>query len=410
MKNRYERPLYSKLLDRYKDTEQIKVLTGVRRCGKSTLLDLYREKLISDGVPKENIIHMRFDEFGVPLDMDASALQDSLTNAFAEATKGMVYVFLDEVQIIEGWEKVVRGLHARENTDIYITGSNAYLLSSDLATYIAGRYIEIKVFPLSFSEYIDFCHKTKRYDKEDKIDLFRRYMRYGGMPTLFALRNDDEQDIARELSAIYDSVIMGDVARRFSIRDYALLSKLVAYVFSTSGNLLSVQNLVNYLKSNGEKTTFQTIDNYLYALQQALILLRATQAGLQGKKLLRPLQKFYVVDTGLRNLSIRFALRDVGYQLESIVYVELLRRGFSVSVGSLNSSEIDFVASRNDETLYIQVCQNMGDDSVLERELVPLRNVHDGFPKVILTLDRLHIGVTSDGIKVKSLIEWLLEV
>ncbi len=235
-------------------------------------------------------------------------------------------------------------------------------------------------------------------------------MRYGGMPTLFALRNDDEQDIARELSAIYDSVVMGDVARRFSIRDYALLSKLVAYVFSTSGNLLSVQNLVNYLKSNGEKTTFQTIDNYLYALQQALILLRATQAGLQGKKLLRPLQKFYVVDTGLRNLSIRFALRDVGYQLESIVYVELLRRGFSVSVGSLNSSEIDFVASRNDETLYIQVCENMGDDSVLERELVPLRNVHDGFPKVILTLDRLHIGVTSDGIKVKSLIEWLLEV
>ena len=175
-------------------------------------------------------------------------------------------------------------------------------------------------------------------------------------------------------------------------------------------NLLSVQNLVNYLKSNGEKTTFQTIDNYLYALQQALILLRATQAGLQGKKLLRPLQKFYVVDTGLRNLSIRFALRDVGYQLESIVYVELLRRGFSVSVGSLNSSEIDFVASRNDETLYIQVCENMGDDSVLERELAPLRNVHDGFPKVILTLDRLHIGVTSDGIKVKSLIEWLLEV
>lgn len=410
MKNRYERPEYSILLDRYRDAEQLKVLTGVRRCGKSTLLELYRQKLLNEGVPEENVVYLRFDEFGMPLNMDAQAVQDILEKAFAGASPGMVYVFLDEIQVISDWEKIVRNLHTRADTDVYITGSNAYLLSSDLATYIVGRYIEIKVFPLSFKEYIDFCRQAGKHTEGDTFDLFRRYLRYGGMPTLFALRNDDEQDIARELSAIYDSVIMGDVARRFSIRDYALLGKLVRYVFSTSGNLVSVQNVVNYLKSGGEKTTFQTIENYLYALQQAFILSSAAQSGLQGKKILRPLQKYYVVDTGLRNLSIGFALRDIGYQLEGVVYIELLRRGFSVAVGSLRDSEIDFVASRNDEVLYIQVCESIGSDATLERELAPLRKVRDSFPKIILTTDRLHIGTTPDGIKVEYLPDWLLGV
>ena len=317
MKTRFERPRYQALLERYRDTEFIKVLKGIRRCGKSTLLDLFADGLRAQGVPERNLFRKRFDEFGLPLNLNAEDLQEEIAKALAMADGAQTfYVFLDEVQMVPGWERVVRGLHTRPGVDVYITGSNAYLLSSDLATLLSGRYVELDVYPLSFREYRSFCAQAGRAAL-GKEELLSEYLRYGGMPSLFALKDPLEEDIARELSGIYNTVILNDVAQRFQIRDYALLEKLVTYVFSTSGNLFSVKSIVNYLRSSGVKASYETIDGYLYALEQALILYGVMQDGLQGKELLRPQRKFYPVDTGLRNLAIGFAMRDVGFQLEN---------------------------------------------------------------------------------------------
>lgn len=406
---RFERPRYQALLERYRDTEFIKVLKGIRRCGKSTLLDLFATSLRAQGVPESNLFRKRFDEFGAPLNLSAENLQEEISQALAAADNTqMFYVFLDEVQMVPGWERVVRGLHTHPGVDAYITGSNAYLLSSDLATLLSGRYVELDIYPLSFKEYQSFCMQTGRASV-GKMELLSEYLRYGGMPSLFALKNPLEEDIARELSGIYNTVILNDVAQRFQIRDYALLEKLVTYVFSTSGNLFSVKSIVNYLRSAGVKASHETIDGYLYALEQALILYGVTQDGLQGKALLRPQKKFYPVDTGLRNLAIGFALRDVGFQLENAVFVELLRRGYRVSIGVVGTAEIDFVAQRRGERLYVQVCDALTAESTFERELSPLRAVQDAYPKYLITSDQLHIGTTEDGIQIVNVADWLLE-
>lgn len=409
MKTRFERPRYQALLERYRDTEFIKVLKGIRRCGKSTLLDLFADGLRAQGVPERNLFRKRFDEFGLPLNLNAEDLQEEIAKALAMADGAQTfYVFLDEVQMVPGWERVVRGLHTRPGVDVYITGSNAYLLSSDLATLLSGRYVELDVYPLSFREYRSFCAQAGRAAL-GKEELLSEYLRYGGMPSLFALKDPLEEDIARELSGIYNTVILNDVAQRFQIRDYALLEKLVTYVFSTSGNLFSVKSIVNYLRSSGVKASYETIDGYLYALEQALILYGVMQDGLQGKELLRPQRKFYPVDTGLRNLAIGFAMRDVGFQLENAVFVELLRRGYRVSVGVVGTAEVDFVARRRDERLYVQVSDALTAETTLERELSALRAVHDAYPKYLITTDRLHVGTTEDGIRIVNVADWLLE-
>ena len=405
MKTRFERPRYQALLERYRDTEFIKVLKGIRRCGKSTLLDLFADGLRAQGVSERNLFRKRFDEFGLPIDLNAEDLQQEISEALTLADSAQTfYVFLDEVQMVPGWERVVRGLHTRSGVDVYLTGSNAYLLSSELATLLAGRYVELDVYPLSFGEYLLFCAQSGRA-ASGRDELLSEYLRYGGMPSLFALKDPLEEDIARELSGIYNTVILNDVAQRFQIRDYALLEKLVTYVFSTSGNLFSVKSIVNYLRSSGVKASYETIDGYLYALEQALIL----HGVMQGKELLRPQRKFYPVDTGLRNLAIGFAMRDMGFQLENAVFVELLRRGYRVSVGVVGAAEVDFVARRRDERLYVQVSDALTAETTLERELSALRAVHDAYPKYLVTTDRLHVGTTEDGIRIVNVADWLLE-
>uniref|UniRef100_A0A7C9JE13 ATP-binding protein n=1 Tax=Muribaculaceae bacterium Z82 TaxID=2304548 RepID=A0A7C9JE13_9BACT len=402
------RPDYEKLLDRYTDTDFVKVLKGIRRCGKSALLDLHIARLAERGVPARNLIRRRFDEFDFALGVTAEELQADLAEALSRADERFTaYVFLDEIQMVPRWERIGRGLQTRPRTDVYITGSNAYLLSSDLATYLSGRYVELDVFPLSFREYLDFCEATDR-SSADVERRFAEYLRYGGMPSLFAFPDPAQDDIARELSGIYNTVVLNDVAKRFSIRDFSLLDRLVAYVFSTSGNLFSTRSIANYLKSSGSKASPDTVEGYLYALQQALIVHGVPQEGLQGKDILRPLRKFYPVDTGLRNLPSGFVVRDTGFQLENVVYVELLRRGFAVSVGSVTGKEVDFIARKGAEVLYVQVCESVADDAVLDRELAPLRALEDSFPKLLLIADRLRTGTTSDGIRIANLIDWLL--
>lgn len=401
------RPLYDKKLSARLGDPSIKVLTGVRRCGKSMLLKMLIDRIQQEGFPPENIFYRRFDEFGMPLHPDGEWLAGELRQALKAADAHLPFrVFLDEIQEVESWEKVVRQLHTRTNTDVFITGSNAYVLSSDLSTFLAGRYTEIDIFPLSFSEYVDFCAAHDR-PTEDIRALFNEYMTYGGMPGLFDCDRIDPQSVSEDLSTIFDAVILNDVARRASIRDLDLLNKVVRYVFSTSGSLFSTKRISDALTSAGRTTKPETIDNYLRALQNAFAVYACEQEGLCGKRVLRPLQKLYPCDTGFRNMTTRFSGQDIGYQLENIVYMELLRRGYEVSVGALPHAEIDFVAKRGNQRLYVQVTASLLDERVHEREMAPLRAIGDSFPKVILTLDGWRSGVTDSGIIVRDLIGWL---
>lgn len=402
------RPDYLQLIEPYIGTEQIKVLQGIRRCGKSSILELIRERLLADGVNPRNIFRKRFDEFGLPQRITAQDLTDELSAAFAAGDPDeMFYVFLDEIQEIEGWETVVRGLHTKDNVDVYITGSNARFLSSDLATLLAGRTITFRVFPLSFQEFRSFYAAYDPNLQRSDDDLFAEYLRFGGMPSLFSLRERSIDGITRELDSIYNTVILKDVAERLHIRDIALLNRLIAYVFSTSGNLFSTRKIVGALVSGGRKTSAETVESYLHALSEAFIVREVHQTGLQGKQLLNPLRKIYPVDTGLRNMSIGFASRDLGFQLENVVANELLRRGYDITVGTLPGGEVDFVASRLDDRVYVQVTETMIDESTYERELAPLRAIHDSFPKIVLTLDRYRTGTTEDGIRIVNIIDWL---
>ena len=403
-----ERPAYQRILDGLRDTEQVKVLQGVRRCGKSSILEAFKNRLIEEDVPTQNIFYRRFDEFGLPLEQSAENLVEQLQQAFDAAdTSSMFYVFLDEIQEVEGWERVVRRLHTRRGTDVYITGSNAHILSSDLATQLSGRQVSVMVYPLSFEEYLVFRHAHGLDESEDAA--FAEYLRFGGMPSLFALRDRTEESIYRELSSIMDTVVLNDVARRLRLRDVALLQRLISYLFSTSGNLFSTNKVVGALASAKRRTTYETIDGYIDALEKAYVVAEALQAGVQGKQLLAPMRKFYPVDTGLRNLPEHFSAENIGFKLECIVHNELVRRGWTVKVGALKAGEIDFVASKLDERLYVQVSQSVLDDTTRERELKPLRDVGDSFPKLVLTLDRVGTGISHDGIRIENVIDWLLK-
>ena len=404
---RINRPLYQRILDSLRETEPVKVLQGVRRCGKSTILAAFRDRLLADGVAPQNIFYRRFDEFGLPLEQSAENLMSDLQTAFKAANPTVtMYVFLDEIQEVEGWERVVRRLHARPGTDVYITGSNAHILSSDLATLLSGRQASVMVHPLSFEEYLAF---RKAFDMDGSEEAaFADYLRFGGMPSLFTLRDRSIESISRELSSIMDTVVLNDVARRLKLRDVALLQRLITYLFATAGNLFSTNKVVGALASARRKTSSETIDNYIDALEKAYVISETSQTGLQGKQLLAPQRKIYPVDQGLRNLVTHFSAEDTGFQLENVVHNELTRRGYTVEVGTLRVGEVDFVARRNDEVVYVQVCATMLDPATRERELKPLRAITDAFPRRVITLDRFGLGTTEDGIQVVNAIDWLL--
>lgn len=415
--NTVHRACYEQKLANYRDSRDIKVITGVRRCGKSTLLKLLVDQISTDIAAPDNIFYRKMDGFGVPLNPDAAWLESELLVALEAADSGKpLYVFIDEVQEVQGWEKVVRRLHTHPNVDTYITGSNAHVLSSDLATLLGGRYVEIPVQPLSFDEYLQFW---RAFDgaldgvasgavREGLDARFAAYLKYGGMPGQFELPERTEEYLTRFLESIRDTVILNDVAKRVQVGDMDLLTKLVRYVFSTSGCLFSTRGVVNALASAGRKTSAETVDNYLKALEDAYVLQGCEQVGVAGKQVLRPQRKFYPIDTGLRNLATGFAPKDFGAQLECVVFNELVRRGYQVSVGTLLKGEIDFVAARAGEKLYIQVTETMADPKTYERELAPFALVRDSFPKLVLTTDRMRLGVTEQGVRIENIIDWLL--
>lgn len=389
----------------HRNTPEIKVLTGVRRCGKSTLLEHYAQSLLDDGVPASNIFTRRFDSFDTPIGYSATDLHADLMQATQESRPGPFYVFLDEIQDVPGWEEVVRRLHSREDTDVYITGSNARLLSGELATHLTGRYITIPVYPLSFDEYQRHHRAQGTTDSTDQ--LFSKYMMFGGMPGLFVTGQPDQDKATEILTSIYESIVMKDVAGRYGIRDIATLEKLSRYLFSTSGNLFSVNKVANTLASAGANASYATVDNQISALERSFIVYSAQQERMRGKELLRPQRKFYPVDNGFRNLATGFNGSDRGAQLEGIVFMELQRRGYDVTIGSLPDGEIDFIAKRGNDKQYIQVTLNMTEEQTRERELAPLRRLGDAFPRTVLTLDWHSEGMTDEGIHITNVMDWL---
>lgn len=389
----------------HRNTPEIKVLTGVRRCGKSTLLEHYAQSLLDDGVPASNIFTRRFDSFDTPIGYSATDLHADLMQATQEARPGPFYVFLDEIQDVPGWEEVVRRLHSRDDTDVYTTGSNARLLSGELATHLTGRYITIPVYPLSFDEYQRHHRAQGTTDSTDQ--LFSEYMMFGGMPGLFVTGQPDQDKATEILTSIYESIVMKDVAGRYGIRDIATLEKLSRYLFSTSGNLFSVNKVANTLASAGANASYATVDNQISALERSFIVYSAQQERMRGKELLRPQRKFYPVDNGFRNLATGFNGSDRGAQLEGIVFMELQRRGYDVTIGSLPNGEIDFIAKRGNDKQYIQVTLNMTEEQTRERELAPLRRLGDAFPRTVLTLDWHSEGMTDEGIHITNVMDWL---
>lgn len=405
------RPYYEQAVMRYFETPLIKVLTGVRRCGKSSILKLVAREALRRGADERNVITLRMDEYGIQLRPTADWLSEAIDKQLKlSKTNQMVHLFLDEVQDIPGWERVIRQLQTRNDLDIYLTGSNAYMLSTELSTMLAGRYVEIPINPLSFGEYLNFKHQHG-IGIGTTNDSFAEYLRFGGMPGQFDFSERNHETMLAYLKGVFDSVLLNDVAKRTQVSDIDLLEKLVAYLFGTSGNLFSTKKIADTLTSKGRKTAHRTIDSYIDALKKALILREALQFGLKGKEILSPKRKFYAVDTGLRNYAAGFPTEDIGFQLENVVCNELIKRGHSVSVGTFNDGrEIDFVAQNGiGERHYFQVTQSLIDDEVYERELAPLRAARDSFPKTVLTLDGFRTGITKEGIRIIALTDWLLE-
>jgi predicted AAA+ superfamily ATPase len=399
MKNR---DLYLTQLVQFKDKPLIKVVTGIRRCGKSTLLSLFEEHLRSSGVRDDHIIRMNFEAFEFDEITTYVHLYNYINNRMTIPNQ-KYYIILDEVQQVESWEKAINSFLVDSDVDVYITGSNAYLLSSELSTLLSGRYVEIKMLPLSFKEYLDFTD----FEKGNNVDaIFKDYLEFGGLPTVVELK-DHPDTIAPFLSGIYNTVIMKDVVQRNHVRDAALLESVLKFIAANIGSIVSTKKISDYLTSSGRKTTSDTIDNYLKMLENAFIIYRANRYDLKGKLFLKTLEKFYMVDIGLRNQLTGLRNTDYGHVLENIIYLELLRRGYAVAIGKIGTLEVDFVATKSNIKIYYQVSASIIDDATRQRELKPLQSITDHYPKIILTMDNT-LYSDFEGIKIINILEFLL--
>lgn len=398
-----ERDLYLNQLIQFRDKPLIKVITGIRRCGKSTLLSLFEKHLIDSGVAEAQIIRMNFESFEFDEIENYKELHTYLKKQIKDK-KVRHYVLLDEIQLISSWERAINSFLIDANVDIYITGSNAYLLSSELSTLLAGRYVEIKMQPLSFKEFLAFMGNDKDMTLDEK---FNWYLKFGGLPTVVELM-DNPNTIAPFLEGIYNTVLIKDVIERNGIRDVALLESILKFIAANIGNIVSTKKISDYLTSSGRKTNSDTIDNYLRMLESAFIIYRANRYDLKGKMYLKTLEKYYIVDMGIRNRLIGLRNTDYGHVLENLVYLELLRRGYEVAIGKIGSLEVDFVATKIDEKSYYQVSATIFDENTKERELRPLQAIADNYPKYILTMDKT---IFNDyfGIKIKNIVDFLLE-
>ncbi|MBO5417112.1 MAG: ATP-binding protein [Clostridia bacterium] len=399
---------YLAQLTEWKDKNVIKVITGIRRCGKSTLMKLFQKELLSQGVEDSQIIAINFEDLAFEELSDYKKLYEYImTKINKEKT---TYLFLDEIQKIEHFEKAVDSFFVQDNIDIYITGSNAFLLSGELATLLSGRYVEISMLPLSFKE---FCQLREH---DDKDLLFSEYLKIGSFPYVVGLPVSEEM-VDVYLEGIYNTVIVKDIEERQQrktpdpsrrkINDIALLKNVSKFLANSIGNPISIKSISDYITSSGRKVSYNTVDDYIEALKESFVFYSAERFDVNGKNILKTNPKMYIVDLGLRRHLVSKKNYDLGFALENIVYLELRRRGYSVYVGKSGDGEVDFVAKKADRILYFQVTASMMEESTFEREMRSLRAISDNYPKIVLTLDRFTLG-NYEGIEVVNAVDWLL--
>lgn len=390
------REQYVEKLKSLKDKQIIKVITGIRRCGKSTILEEFRDYLISTGIDKKNIISINFDDSSYSELLDSKKLHDYILENTDSSTKN--YIFLDEIQNVGEFEKCIDSLFLRNYLDIYITGSNSYMLSGELATYLTGRYIQIHVLPLSFKEYLSF------YGENDELKKYNNYIMYGGFPYLINLEKTQEK--LDYLDSIYNTVIMKDVISRKKVNDPLILESICRFLFDNIGSNISTKKISDTLASNGRKNSVHTIEEYLSALLESYILYKVNRYDIKGKQLLKTQEKYYLSDLGLRTYLLGKSYnKDLGHLLENIIFLELKRRGYRIYIGKNDSTEVDFVVETEDDFIYIQVALTVRDENTLKRELRPLETIADHFRKYIITLD--YDTNNYNGIKQISALDFL---
>lgn len=397
-----DRPLYMDKIMAYTDTPFVKILTGVRRCGKSTILKMIMERLKTERhIPDERIISCRYDSMEY-VDLTAKDMYDQLKSRLS--TEEKTYLFLDEVQEIEGWERVVNSLASDFDVDLYVTGSNSRMMSSEIATYLTGRYISFRIFTLSFGEYLMF--KRQYAPVSDAKTELANYVRLGGFPAthLQAYSQEEVYTIVRD---IYNSTIFSDIVRRSQIRKIDQLERIVKYTFDNVGNTFSAKSIADYLKSEHRSLDNETVYNYLEKLEKAYLLHRCIRYDLQGRELLKTQEKFYLADVALRYSVLGYDADSVAASLENIVYLELCRRGYTVNVGKTDGGEIDFVAERQNERLYVQVTQEIRSEKTAKREYERLLEIRDNYPKYVLTTDAF-AGGNYQGIRTMHIADFLL--
>ena len=408
---RIDRKEYLDFLVKSKDRQIIKVVSGVRRCGKSTLFEIYKDFLLENGVEKNQIISINFEDMDYEELTDYKKLYEYIKSKMIEDKRN--YIFLDEIQHVDKFEKVVDSLFIKENTDLYITGSNAYFMSSELATLLSGRYIELKMLPLSFKEYYQAKLEYEKLEQKENrilktlIQYYNEYIVNSSFPYTLQLDND-LKNIHEYLSGIYNSVLLKDIVARLKISDVMRLESVVKYVFDNIGNLTSLSKIANTLTSMGRKTDAKTIEKYIRGLIDSLLVHEVSRYNIKGREFLSTLSKYYVADLGLRQMILGNRNIDMGHILENVIYLELLRRKGNVYVGQFDKNEIDFVVINSNEIEYYQVALTVLDENTLKRELDTFKNIKDNYPKYLITLDDVMVNTDYDGIKVVNALEWLL--
>ena len=402
------RPEYLKQLIQNKDVDLIKIVTGIRRCGKSSLLDLFHQYLLENGVPKDNIIHMNLESLRYRDLTNYLNFYDYVKDLIAK--KGKTYLIFDELQVIDQWEKAIESFRIDFDVDIYITGSNAYLLSTEFSTLLSGRYVEIRMLPLSFKEFITFYEFTSSTTIEEK---FQKYLQFGGMPILREYKFEQSRS-NQALEGIYSTVVLRDILQRSNQADHLTLQKIMMFLCSNIGSITSPNNIGNILSKEGDISSGKekniagkTVEKYISLLRNAFIFHSVGRYDIKGKQLLKTLEKNYIIDIGFRNMLLGYRDADRGHILENIVFLELLRRDYRVYIGKIGETEVDFIAEKADDKIYIQVSESIQSPETRERELRPLRMIPDNYEKIVLSMDKNFI-TSYDGIKTLNLIDWLM--
>ena len=392
------RPYYLDMLKTYRDVPLVKILAGIRRCGKSTILDMLKDDLFGNGIAADHVIHLRYTSEDLDDSMTAKQMYRDIKEKMTDGER--YYLLLDEVQEVDGWEKAVNSLLEDSNTDIYVTGSNSKLMSSEISTYLTGRYVSIPVYTLSFKEYLDFKADSTLSRKE----LLEEYIRFGGFP-IIALSEYDEQSAYQIVNGIYHTVVSRDIVKRHRINKQDLFDRVVKYIIENMGKTFSANSISTFLKSEHRKVSVESIYNYLRWLEQAFIIYPCERYDLQGKSILKTQEKYYLSDVSLKYALLGYNRKMLDGAMENIVFLELKRRGYDVFIGKNDTKEIDFVATRRDEKIYVQVCVQIPATS--DREVGNLMEIRDHYPKYVVTLNEMDTGI-ENGIKIVHLVDFLL--